>query len=137
MNIATYEELLRAARGQAEPQRLLFVFARAGLPDDSTPEQRADFVAGRGGALEPLMSVDKAPEELGSFAALVDESRQYASDWSIVFVSALAGRDGRAPTGAEADRSLQGMIESIKAGVFGSFIPFDRQGAPLLLSPRS
>jgi hypothetical protein len=136
MSIATYEGLLRAAREQAEPQRLLFVFARAGLPDDSTPEQRADFAAGRGGALEPLMSVDKAPEELGSFAALVDESRQYASDWSVVFVSALAGRDGRAPTGAEADRSLQGMIESIKAGAFGSFIAFDRQGAPLLLSLR-
>jgi len=136
MGIASYEDLLRAAREQAEPQRLLFVFANAVLPDDSTPAQRADFAAGRGGALEPLMSVDKSPDELGSFAALVDESRQFAPDWSIVFVSALAGRNGRAPTSDAADRSLQAMVESIKRGVFGTFIPFDRQGAPLLLSSR-
>ena len=31
---------------------------------------------------------------------------------------------------------LQGMVESIKRGVFGAFIPFDRQGAAVLLSPR-
>jgi hypothetical protein len=136
MDIATYEDLLSAAREQAEPQRLLFVFTRAVLPEGSTAEQRADFAAGRGGTLEPLMSVDKAPEDLGSFAALVEESRQFASDWSIVFVSALAGRNGRAPTGDEADRSLQGMIQSIERGSFGSFIPFDRRGAPLLLAPR-
>jgi hypothetical protein len=137
MSIASYEDLLRAAQEQVEPQRLLFVFARAVLPDDSTPAQRADFAAGRGGALEPLMSVDKAPEDLGSFAALVEESRQFAADWSIVFVSALAGRDGRVPTSDEADRMLQGMVDSIKRGVFGAFIPFDRQGAAVQLSPRS
>jgi hypothetical protein len=136
VNIATYEDLLRAAREQAEPQRLLFVFARAVLPEDCTPEQRADFDAGQGGVLEPLMSVDKAPEDLGRFAELVDESRQYASDWSVVFVSALAGRNGRAPTSAEADRSLQGMVESVKRGMFDAFIPFDRKGAALMLSPR-
>ena len=132
MSIASYDDLLRAAREQDEPQRLLFVFARAVLPEDSTPAQRAGFAAGRGGVLEPLMSVDKAPEDLGSFAALVEESRQFASDWSVVFVSALAGRNGRAPTSNEADRSLQGMVESIKRGVFGAFIPFDRQGRPIL-----
>ncbi len=136
MEITTYEGLLEAARQQVEPQRLLFVFARAILPEGSSAEQRADFAAGRGGALEPLMSVDKAPEDLGSFAALLDESRQYASDWSVVFVSALGGRDGRAPSGAQADRSLLAMVEAIRGGSFGAFIPFDRQGAPLLLSSR-
>jgi hypothetical protein len=135
MSIASYEDLLRAAREQAEPQRLLFVFARAVLPDDCTPEQRADFAAGRGGALEPLMSVDKAPEDLGSFAALVEESRQFAADWSIVFVSAIGGRNGRVPANDEADRMLQGMVESIKRGAFGAYVPFDRRGTPLLLSP--
>jgi hypothetical protein len=137
MDIATYEDLLRTARAQPEPQRLLFVFARAVLPEDSTPEQRAGFAAGQGGALEPLMSVDKAPEDLGSFAALLEESRQFGPDWSVVFVASLAGRNGRAPTTEEADRSLQDMIESIKAGSLGSFLPFDRQGAPLLLSPHA
>ncbi len=137
MSIASFEDLLRAARGQAEPQKLLFVFARAVLPDGSTPAQRADFAAGRGGALEPLMSVDKMPGELGSFAELVEESRRFGPDWSVVFVASLPGRAGRAPTAGEADRSLQGMVESIKAGMFGAYIPFDRNGAPLLLAPRA
>jgi len=134
MSIANFDELLRAAREQSQPQRLLFVFANAVLPDDSTPEQRARFGAGQGGALTPLMSVDKAPEELGTFDALVEESRQYGHDWAIVFVASLSGRDGRAPTSKEADQSLQRMIESIKSGLFGSFIPFDRRGEPVLFS---
>jgi hypothetical protein len=134
MNISSFDDLLRAAREQSEPQRLLFVFANAELPDDSTPEQRARFEAGQGGALTPLMSVDKTPEELGSFAALVEESREFGHDWAIVFVASLAGRDGRAPTSEEADRPLHRMIESIKTGSFGSFIPFDRQGQPMLFN---
>jgi hypothetical protein len=132
MNISSFDDLLRAAREQPEPQRLLFVFANAELPDDGTPEQRARFEAGQGGALTPLMSVDKTPEALGSFAALVEESRHFGRDWAIVFVASLAGRDGRTPTSEETDQSLQRMIESIKVGLFGSFIPFDRQGQPML-----
>ena len=134
MSISNFGDLLRAAREQSQPQRLLFVFANAVLPDDATPEQRARFGAGQGGALTPLMSVDKAPEDLGTFDALVEESRQYGQDWAIVFVASLSGRNGRAPTSKEADQSLQRMIESIKTGMFGSFIPFDRRGEPVLLS---
>lgn len=134
MNISSFDDLLRAAREQSEPQRLLFVFANTVLPDDSTPEQRARFEARQGGALTPLMSVDKTPEELDTFAALVEESRQFGRDWAIVFVASLPGPDGRAPTSKEADRSLQRMIESIKTGSFGSFIPFDRQGQPMLFN---
>lgn len=132
MEISSFDDLVRAAREQSEPQRLLFVFAGADLPDDSTPEQRARFEAGQGGALTPMMSVDKAPEELGTFAALVEESRRFGHEWAIVFVASLSGRDGRAPTSEESDQSLQRMIGSIKAGSFGSFIPFDRQGRPTM-----
>jgi len=134
MNISSFDDLRRAAHQQPEPQRLLFVFAGAELPDDSTPEQRTRFENGQGGALTPLMSVNKTPDELGTFAALVEESRQFAPDWAVVFVASLPGRDGRAPTSEEADQSLQRMIESIKTGSIGAFLPFDRQGQPMLLS---
>ncbi len=132
MNISNFDDLLRAAREQSEPQRLLFVFASAELLDNGTPEQRARFQDGQGGALKPLMSVDKTPEELDTFAALVEESRQFGHDWAVVFVAGLSGRGGRPPTSVEADQSLQRMIEAIKSGAFGSFLPFDRQGQPLL-----
>lgn len=133
MNISTFDDLLRAARQQPQPQRLLFVFANAVLPDDSTAAQRAGFAVGQGGALMPVMSVDKTPEELETFAVLEAESRQFGADWAIVFAASLGGREGRAPSSTEADHALQQMIESIKAGAIGSFIPFDRQGQPMLL----
>jgi len=133
MNISTFDDLLCAARQQPQPQRLLFVFANAVLPDDSTAAQRAGFAAGRGGALAPLMCVDKTPEELAGFAALAEESHQFGADWAVVFAASLSGRDGRAPTSKEADPALQQMIAAIKAGAIGSFIPFDRQGQPMLL----
>jgi hypothetical protein len=134
MNISSFDDLLRAAREQPEPQRLLFVFAAAELPGDSTPEQRARFQAGEGGALTPLMSVDKTTEEWDTFAALVEESLQFGREWTIVFVASLSGRGGRAPSSEEADQSLQRMIDSIRAGAIGSFIPFDRRGEPMRLS---
>ena len=134
MNISSFDDLLRAAREQPEPQRLLFVFASAVLPEDSTPEQRVRFEAGEGGALAPLMAVDKTPEELGTFAALVEESRRFGPDWAVVFVASLPGRAGRPPTSQEADPPLQRMIESIKAGSIGSYLPFNRQGEPMQLS---
>ena len=134
MNITNFDDLVRAARAQPEPQRLLFVFANAEMPEDSTPEQRANFEAGQGGALVPLMSVDKIPDELGTFAELVAESRQFAPAWAVVFVTALSGKNGCAPSSADADLSLQRMIESIKAGAFGAYLPFNTAGEPVVFN---
>jgi len=132
LSISTFDDLLRAARQQPEPQRLLFVFAGAELPDDSTPEQRARFAEGGGGTLAPLMCVDKAADELDTFSALLDESRTAGPEWAIVFVAGLAGRAGRAPTSKDAEAPLQRMVDAIKAGSHQSFIPFDRSGRPVL-----
>jgi hypothetical protein len=131
-DIRTFDDLLRAAREQSEPQRLLFVFAGAELPEDYTPEQRARFDAGAGGALIPLMCVDKSPDELSTFSELVEESCSMGPEWTIVFVASLAGQGGRAPTSEGAEAPLQSMVEAIKAGAHTSFIPFDRNGRPVL-----
>ncbi len=134
MEITSFDDLLRAAHAQPEPQRLLFVFAAAELPDDATPEQRAEFEAGHGGALVPRMCVDKAPHELDSFDALVREAGQFdTGDWNMVFAAALPGTQHHAPTSADAEAPLQAMVESIRAGAIGNFIPFNRQGEPVQL----
>lgn len=133
MNISSFDDLLQAARQQTEPQRLLFVFAGADLPEGSTPAQREQFLAGQGGALVPLMYVDKLPAELSSFAALEQESRAFAKDWSIVFAAALSGSAGTAPTSDAAEKPMQQMVEAIKAGSLGSFIAFNREGEAVLL----
>ncbi|SAL83235.1 hypothetical protein AWB68_06828 [Caballeronia choica] len=135
MSISSFDELVRAARQQAEPQRLLFVFTTVELPEDCTPEQRTRFDAGEGGALTPVMCLDKTLEELGTFDDLLEESRQILQAWTIVFVAALSGKDGRAPKTEDAEAPLNKMVESIKAGSIGMFIPFDTHGQPVLLGP--
>ena len=131
MTISNFDDLLQAARSQPRPQRLLFVFAGVELPDDSTTEQRERFRAGQGGALVPLMCVDKRPEELGSFSELVQESRQFGQQWGIVFAAAMSGVSNLAPTSEEAETPLQSMVEAIKRGEHGNFIPFDQNGQPV------
>ena len=133
MNISSFDDLLQAARQQAEEQRLLFVFANADLPADATPEQRERFLAGQGGALVPIMCVDKTPDELNSFADLVEESGQFGQAWQVVFAAAMSGQGGLAPESVAIEAALQRMVEAIKAGNLGALIPFDRQGQALLL----
>ncbi len=134
MNIASFDDLLLAARQQPTAQRLLLVFAGASLPPDATPEQRAAFDAGQGGELAPLMCVDKTPDELDGFATLVSEAEQFGQPWVIVFAAALSGSATQAPSSDDAQAPLQRMVESVKAGQIGAFIPFDRSGRAVRLA---
>ncbi|MDH4273436.1 MAG: ribonucleotide reductase subunit alpha [Gammaproteobacteria bacterium] len=128
MQISTFTDLLHAAHQQPQPQRLLFVFAEAGLPSESTPEQQQRYQSRQGGALTPIMCVDKLPADIPSFNHLVEESLQLGKPWDIVFVASLSGHQGVAPTPQDADKPLQQMVESINGGLIKNFLPFDRQG---------
>lgn len=128
MNISSYSDLLKAARAQPEPQRLLFVFTRAELPEAPTASQQLNFEANQGGELVPVMCVDKLPEEVAQFAALVEESRQTGQDWDIVFIASLPGRAGTVPSSDEAEQPLYMMVDAIKQGRISSFLAFDREG---------
>ncbi|GGY78633.1 ribonucleotide reductase subunit alpha [Marinobacter zhanjiangensis] len=126
--IASYADLMQAVHEQDEPQRLLFVFCRAELPDDATEEEKAGFEQGEGGALTPVICVDKAPDEVDAFPALVDESRQTGQEWDVVFVAAMSGRGGTAPSSDEAQQPLTMMVESVRLGHVGGYLPLDRNG---------
>jgi len=128
MNITTFDDLIRAARMQPEPQRLLFVFAGAALPADATAAQRREFEAGEGGELTPLMCVDKSADELTGFDAFAAEAAQAGPPWAILFTAALASRGGVAPTSLDAEAPLQRMVDAIKAGRLDGLLPFDRRG---------
>ena len=133
MQITNFNDLLQAARYEPLPQRLLFVFAAVELPPDSTAQQRADFAAGQGGALTPLMCVDKSPQELDSFAALCAEASQFAQPWGLVFSAAVSGTPGQPPAEAAVDHAFQGMVEDLKQGRMARYIPFDRDGHPVTI----
>lgn len=124
MIISGFQSLLQAARQQPEPQQMLFVFVRTELPDDATPADRARFEKGQGGALTPIMMVDKRPADLPSFAELVEESRQMGEAWDLVFVGCLSGVDGRPPAPEEIDKGLENMVKHIQAGVVGQLLAY-------------
>jgi hypothetical protein len=134
MNIASFDDLLQAARQQREPQQLLFVFAGAELPAGASVAQRAHYEAGEGGELAPLMCVDKAAADLAGFDALCTEAARAGPPWAIVFTAALSGRGGKPPSGADIDAALQHMVDAIKAGRLEGMLPFNRAGEPVHLT---
>jgi hypothetical protein len=134
INIANFDDLLQAARQQAQPQRLLMVFTSAELPDDCTPQQRQDFEDGHGGALVPAMYADKSLDEIQSFAALKLESGQFQSQWHVVFVASLSGDDDRPPSSSDIEKTLERMVESVKLGALDNMIAFDLSGNAITLA---
>ncbi len=126
--LTTFQDLLTAARQQPEPQRLLFTFAKVELPAAATDAQRARFDAKDGGTLSPSMCVDKAPDEVESFHALVAESENTGLAWDIVFVASMSGHAGIAPSADEAAQPLRFMVNAINNGRVADFAAFDRAG---------
>ncbi|MDW5375631.1 ribonucleotide reductase subunit alpha [Halomonas sp. HP20-15] len=128
MAIANYAELLAEAHRQPVPQRLLFVFAKAELPDNPDAQQREHFEQGEGGVLTPALCVDKTLDELSDMESLIEESQRTGVAWDLLFVAALAGDGVNPPTSEEAERPLQRMVEALQMGSIGNFLAFDRQG---------
>jgi hypothetical protein len=126
-----FQQLLRAAADQTQSQRLLFVFVGAELPDHPSDEQRKRFLAGDGGALTPLMCVDKAPHDLADFDALVAESRLAGPPWQLVFAAGLSGFDGQPPTPSQIDPALEKMVNAVRLGAVGQFAAYSATGEPI------
>lgn len=133
MDISSFDDLLRMAAQQPVPQRLLLVFCKAELPEDATPQQKAEFEAGEGGMLVPVASVDKFPEALASFAALSAEAAQHGLEWDILFVSTMERGEDSPARVTFADQTLETLVNTIKAGQVDACVPFDASGTAVAL----
>ncbi len=119
--IASFPDLLTAARQQAQPQRLLFLFARA--------EASGQTEQGTRGNLEPVMCVDRLPEEIASFDDFVEEADSIAQDWDFMFAVGLSGNQGIAPTPEEAEPYLNKMTNDLVSGHnIQMYVVFNRDG---------
>jgi len=128
MSIENYADLITTAKNETNPQRLLFVFAKAVLPDDATPEEKAAFEKGEGGALDPILCVDKTPEEAASFATLVAEAETTGHSWDVAFISAMSGHAGQTLNSDECVQPLNMMVEQIRLGKISQFLAISRDG---------
>ncbi|MCO4322402.1 ribonucleotide reductase subunit alpha [Aliidiomarina quisquiliarum] len=126
--LSSYDDFIKAAKDQAEPQRLLFVFARKEMPEQATEEQRLRFEEGSGGNLDPVLCVDKLPEEVECLEALIKESEETGLTWDVAFAASMSGLAGLPPTTEQAEQPLTMMVESIKGGTVANFLAFDREG---------
>ena len=118
---------------QATPQRMLFVFTRAELPDKASENQQEDFRARKGGALMPVMCVDKLAGARTSFATLTEESRHTGKGWDIVFVACMSAGSADITESPEAEEPLKEMVKSIQVGSIGNYLACNRDGEMLRL----
>ncbi|MCC5879604.1 MAG: ribonucleotide reductase subunit alpha [Idiomarina sp.] len=128
MHISTYSDLIALAQQQPDPQRLLFVFAKAEMPPEPTKDQQKRFESGEGGYLIPVTCVDKLADEVTEFESLVAESKHTGVEWDMVFVAGMSGMGGMPPTPDQAEQPLKMMVEQIKAGTIANFVTFDKSG---------
>lgn len=136
MNIEHFDDLLRAARAQPQPQCLLLVFVQVELPEDSSDAERVGFEAGQGGALVPVMCVDLAPDRIAvltGFEQLRAEADGRSAGWEMVLAGAMGGQAGRAPDDAAVGSALDRLVQRVQMGDIDGLIPFNRKGEALEL----
>lgn len=122
----TYDELLTMSLNQEQPQRLLFLFAK---PEGHNPKKSKKHQKGH---INPVMCVDKQPEEVTSFEALVNEADSIDKDWYFVFISGLSGQNNIPPTSEDAEPYLNKMTNDLVTGQnINRYLVLDREGQPI------
>lgn len=121
-----FDELLVMAANQDQPQRLLFLFAK---PEGHNPKKSKKFQKGH---INPMMCVDKLPDELTTFEALVKEADSIDSTWHFIFISGLSGENNKAPTSEDAEPYLNKMTNDLVTGQnINRYLVVDRIGQPI------
>jgi len=125
--VSNFQSLITAAKQQSQPQRLLFLFAKAETEDKKQSKQQR-------GTISPLMCVDKLPEELTTFAAFSDEADDISPDWDFMLAVGLSGQNGEAPSSDDAEPFLNQMISNLTAGQdLSQYVIFDREDNPVII----
>ncbi len=118
-----YQELLEMANNQEQPQRLLFLFVQ---PEGNNPKKSKKH---QKGSLTPVMCVDKLPDEVANFDALVKEADSIEKNWQFVFISGLSGENNLAPSSEDAEPYLNRMTSDLQTGQnIARYLVLDRAG---------
>ena len=121
-----FAQLLKMAEQQTARQRLLFLFASTQTTRKSRHQDEQK------GTIEPVMVVDKLPDEVTDFKSLVDEADSINKDWNFVFIASLSGDEYVAPTSEESEPYLNKMTNDVVTGSnIMRYVVFDRDENPI------
>ncbi len=128
--ISTLADLIQAAQEQKEKQRLLFLFAK-------TESKKKKKKKHQTGTITPVMCVDKLPEDIASFKALVAEADEISKEWDIMLIAGLCGSLDTPPSTDDAEPHLNKMANDLMSGQeLSSYVIFDRKENPIVMQPR-
>ena len=128
---SNFKELLDAAAAQDQPQRLLLLFAKA---ESSNQKKKKNKNKEQHGTLSAVMCVDKLPEEIASFQALVEEADSISKAWDFIIIVGLSGKDKAPPSSDEAEPYLNQLVNNLASGQdLSQYVIFDRQEAPVII----
>ena len=123
-----FKDLLKMTSEQAQPQRLLLLFANAESINHKKSKKH------QRGTISPVMCVDKLASDLTTFASLVKEADTIEKKWNFVFISSLSGENNLPPTSEEAEPFLNKMANDIESGnEIGRYVILDRDENPIEL----
>ncbi len=126
--ISTFQELLDQVKKQKDASRLLLLFA---MSEAKKKTKKRDE---KRGTLEAVMCVDKLPEELSSFKALVAEADSITPKWDMVFIAGLSGDGATPPSSDDAEPYLNRMTNNLASGQdLSSYVVFDRKENPIVI----
>ena len=130
MEIKSFEDLVLVAKQQPNPQRLLMLYAKANAIKAKSEDGQP------GGTLAPIMCVDKTPDEITSFASLVEEADSINKNWDFIFVAGMSGLGGQPPTSDDAEPLLKTMTNDLANGhmKMENFLIFDRNQSPVFIN---
>lgn len=119
--IQKFNDLLNVSNDHVQPQRLIFLFANAEAKNNNKSKQHQQ------GTINPVMCVDKLPEELSDFSALMKEADAIDTQWNFIFIASVSGDNDQAPTTDLAEPYLNKMAHDIEtSNNVGRYIIFDR-----------
>jgi len=120
--ISNFDDLLKAAFEQEDAQRLLLLFANA---ESESKKHKST----QRGTVSAVMCVDKLPQDIPTYSALVAEADKVSKDWNLVLITSLSGKGPVAPTSDDAEPVLNQMTNNLTSGQnIAQYVIFDREG---------
>ena len=102
--MSKFQELLSMARYQPEQVKLLMLFTKANVENSHNDVNK--------GVIEPVMCVDKLPDELLDYETLCREADAINKEWDLVFITSIAAN----VEASLIDKSMKSMVSDVQTG---------------------